>query len=283
MQKSKYLFGVVCLFMAITLLFTGCAHPWRIANNPYTPVPTEEVDLNASTDPADTDEAEATPAPDAESSDEPSELPSEEPSGEATEEPTGDSTGAPDTEPPETDSTASPSSKPTNGPTQTTTPKPTHTATPKPTNTPKPTAKPDIGSFSTTAINNPGVTYDNSMFGKSKITMINIWATSCGPCIQELPHIQQLANKYASRGVNIVTALGDSEQSGMIQLALNIIGGMSGFKLPVLRYNSSFAAQFPAGAYPTTYFIDQNGNILKVVTTSNSYDQWCAILDGLLK
>ena len=49
-----------------------------------------------------------------------------------------------------------------------------------------------------------------------------------------------------------------------------------------MRNNSSVAAAFPAGAYPTTYFIDSNGNILKVVTTSNSYDKWCSIIDNLL-
>ena len=103
--------------------------------------------------------------------------------------------------------------------------------------------------------------------------MVNVWATTCGPCIQEMPHIQQLANNYAGRGLKVVTVLGDSE---------TIIGGIQGFNLPVLRNNSSVAAAFPAGAYPTTYFIDSNGNILKVVTTSSSYDKWCSIIDNLL-
>ena len=139
----------------------------------------------------------------------------------------------------------------------------------------------DSPAFSTKAINN-GSTYDNSMFSKAKVTMVNVWATTCGPCIQEMPHIQQLANNYAGRGLKVVTVLGDSETPGCINTALAIIGGIQGFNLPVLRNNSSVAAAFPAGAYPTTYFIDSNGNILKVVTTSNSYDKWCSIIDNLL-
>lgn len=154
---------------------------------------------------------------------------------------------------------------------------PTEKPTPKPTATPKP----DIPAFSTKAINN-GSTYDNSMFSKAKVTMVNVWATTCGPCIQEMPHIQQLANNYAGRGLKVATVLGDSETPGCINTALAIIGGIQGFNLPVLRNNSSVAAAFPAGAYPTTYFIDSNGNILKVVTTSNSYDKWCSIIDNLL-
>ena len=132
------------------------------------------------------------------------------------------------------------------------------------------------------AINGDHATYDNSMFAGAELTMINIWATNCGPCIQELPHIQNLAEAYESRGVQIVTALGDSEQSGRIGEALNIINRL-GFNLPVLRNTASFSAQFPAGAYPTTYFVDRNGNIVRVVTTSNSYSEWCAILDELLR
>lgn len=165
----------------------------------------------------------------------------------------------------------------TAAPTDGITAEPTEKPTPKPTATPKP----DIPAFSTKAINN-GSTYDNSMFSKAKVTMVNVWATTCGPCIQEMPHIQQLANNYAGRGLKVVTVLGDSETPGCINTALAIIGGIQGFNLPVLRNNSSVAAAFPAGAYPTTYFIDSNGNILKVVTTSNSYDKWCSIIDNLL-
>ena len=186
-----------------------------------------------------------------------------------TAEPTGDATDEP--------ATYSPSGSPTDKPTEKPTAKPTEKPTPKPTATPKP----DIPAFSTKAINN-GSTYDNSMFSKAKVTMVNVWATTCGPCIQEMPHIQQLANNYAGRGLKVVTVLGDSETPGCINTALAIIGGIQGFNLPVLRNNSSVAAAFPAGAYPTTYFIDSNGNILKVVTTSNSYDKWCSIIDNLL-
>ena len=132
------------------------------------------------------------------------------------------------------------------------------------------------------AINGDHATYDNSMFAGAELTMINIWATNCGPCIQELPLIQNLAEAYESRGVQIVTALGDSEQSGRIGEALRIINRL-GFNLPVLRNTASFSAQFPAAAYPTTYFVDRNGNIVKVVTTSNSDSEWCAILDELLR
>lgn len=246
---------------------SGCAHPWRIASNPNpaTPMPDNGTDA-PSTDVITSGEPADSAVPTETLTSEPDTAA---PTDGITAEPTGDATDEPATD--------SPSGSPTDKPTEKPTAKPTEKPTPKPTATPKP----DIPAFSTKAINN-GNTYDNSMFSKAKVTMVNVWATTCGPCIQEMPHIQQLANNYAGRGLKVVTVLGDSETPGCINTALAIIGGIQGFNLPVLRNNSSVAAAFPAGAYPTTYFIDSNGNILKVVTTKNSYDQWCSIIDNLL-
>lgn len=274
MKRIRINLSVICFILAALMLTAGCGHPWRIARNPNPTTPDPFVDAS-------------TPSPEP-TTDEPSDEPTDEPTntpdnGINAESPSPAPT--PDGEPTPTEIQPEPSDTPTPAPTAAPTPTPTPapTPTPKPTNTPAPTATPVPSNyFTTVAINGDHATYDNSMFASAELTMINIWATNCGPCIQELPHIQNLAEAYESRGVQIVTALGDSEQSGMINYALNIINGL-GFNLPVLRNTASFSAQFPAAAYPTTYFVDRNGNIVRVVTTSNSYNEWCAILDELLR
>ena len=305
MKRIRIKLSVICFILAALMLTAGCGHPWRIARNPNPTTPDPFVDastpspepttdepsdeptdeptntpdngINAeSPSPAPTPDGEPTPT---EIQPEPSETPTENPNENQTETPTDvkptDNPNVSDTPSP------APTPTPTAAPTPTSTPAPT--PTPKPTNIPAPTATPVPSNyFTTVAINGDHATYDNSMFAGAELTMINIWATNCSPCINELPHIQNLAEAYESRGVQIVTALGDSEQSGMINYALSIINGL-GFNLPVLRNTASFSAQFPAAAYPTTYFVDRNGNIVRVVTTSNSYSEWCAILDELLR
>ena len=306
MKRIRIKLSVICFILAALMLTAGCGHPWRIARNPNPTTPDPFVDASTPSSEPTTDEPsdestdEPTNTPDngmnAESSSpaptpdgdptpteiqpEPSETPTENPNENQTETPT-------DVKPTDDPNVSyNPTPAPTPTPTAAPTPAPTlaPTPTPKPTNTPAPTATPVPSNyFTTVAINGDHATYDNSMFASAELTMINIWATNCGPCIQELPHIQNLAEAYESRGVQIVTALGDSEQSGMINYALSIINGL-GFNLPVLRNTASFSAQFPTGgAYPTTYFVDRNGNIVRVVTTSNSYSDWCAILDELLR
>ncbi|MFP4252562.1 MAG: peroxiredoxin family protein [Guyparkeria sp.] len=39
---------------------------------------------------------------------------------------------------------------------------------------------------------------------KGKPTLITFWATTCPGCVKEIPHIQELHDKYAERGVNVV-------------------------------------------------------------------------------
>lgn len=278
MKRIRINLSVICFILAALMLTAGCGHPWRIARNPNPTTPDPFVDASTPSPEPTTDE------PSDEPTDEPTNTPDNGINAESpSPAPTPDGEPTPTEIQPEPSDTPSPAPTPTPTAATTPTPSPAPTPTPKPTNTPAPTATPVPSNyFTTVAINGDHATYDNSMFAGAELTMINIWATNCGPCIQELPHIQNLAEAYESRGVQIVTALGDSEQSGMINYALSIINGL-GFNLPVLRNTASFSAQFPAAAYPTTYFVDRNGNIVRVVTTSNSYNEWCAILDELLR
>ena len=178
MKRTKLL-PAICVLTALMLLLSGCAHPWRIASNPNpaTPMPDNGTDA-PSTDVITSGEPADSAVPTETLTSEPDTAA---PTDGITAEPTGDATDEPATD--------SPSGSPTDKPTEKPTAKPTEKPTPKPTATPKP----DIPAFSTKAINN-GSTYDNSMFSKAKVTMVNVWATTCGPCIQEMPHIQQLAN-----------------------------------------------------------------------------------------
>jgi len=39
---------------------------------------------------------------------------------------------------------------------------------------------------------------------KGKPTVITFWATTCPGCVKEIPHIQELHDKFAGRGVNVI-------------------------------------------------------------------------------
>jgi thiol-disulfide isomerase/thioredoxin len=37
-----------------------------------------------------------------------------------------------------------------------------------------------------------------------KVLIVDLWATWCGPCRQEIPHLVQIANEYKSKGVEVI-------------------------------------------------------------------------------
>ncbi|MGE5205841.1 MAG: TlpA family protein disulfide reductase, partial [Chlamydiota bacterium] len=39
---------------------------------------------------------------------------------------------------------------------------------------------------------------------REKVVVLNFWATWCAPCVQELPSLEQLQNKFKDRGVEVV-------------------------------------------------------------------------------
>ena len=113
--------------------------------------------------------------------------------------------------------------------------------------------------------------------------MINFWATWCGPCIEELPNLQRLSNNYSK--LQVITVLYDSGDSGAINTAVSIMNA-NGITLPALRYNTSmkqaFGGYLSSAALPTTVFVDQDGHFVKCVNGAKSYDEWCAIINGML-
>lgn len=46
---------------------------------------------------------------------------------------------------------------------------------------------------------------------KGKVVLINLWATWCGPCIGEMPHLNEMQEKFASQGFEIIGLNTDDE------------------------------------------------------------------------
>ena len=85
--------------------------------------------------------------------------------------------------------------------------------------------------------------------------------------------------------LQVITVLYDSGQPGAINTAVNIMNA-NGITLPALHYNNSmnqaFGGYLSSTALPTTVFVDQDGHFVKCVNRAKSYDEWCAIINGML-
>lgn len=48
---------------------------------------------------------------------------------------------------------------------------------------------------------------------KDKVVVLNLWATWCGPCRKEIPHMVELNKEYASKGVELIGLTTENPQT----------------------------------------------------------------------
>lgn len=112
-------------------------------------------------------------------------------------------------------------------------------------------------------------------FQPGQITVIEFWATWCGPCIQSIPHLNQLQKKYDGRvriiGVNASEVL-DDQNTAPVQEVLKIVQDfMSDPAKPKIEYSVAFEHRgslwkewfLAAGllGIPSAFIVDGNGKI----------------------
>ena len=125
---------------------------------------------------------------------------------------------------------------------------------------------------------------DKSLFEGHRLTMVNIWATFCNPCLSEMPELGELAAEYAKEegGVQIIgictdiTDLSGNTTQEAVDGAKQIVE-MTGAGYPHLIPNDEFMAFLmqEVPGVPTTFFVDENGEVIgDEVVGAKSKDAW---------
>ncbi len=97
---------------------------------------------------------------------------------------------------------------------------------------------------------------------KHKVTIIDFWASWCGPCREEMPAMMTLYEKYKDQGLGILGVSLDNDQEAW-QKAISM------FKLPWAQmsdlkgWESAAAQQFNVTSIPHTMVVDAQGKILR--------------------
>ena len=110
---------------------------------------------------------------------------------------------------------------------------------------------------------------------KSKITVIDFWASWCGPCRQEMPFMVELYDKYKDKGLGIIgiSLDEDSDAWKAATQQLNIPWvQMSDLK----GWENAIAKHFCVTSIPHTIVVDQQGKILKRGLRSEKLEEFVA-------
>lgn len=106
-------------------------------------------------------------------------------------------------------------------------------------------------------------------FAPGRVYVVEFWATWCGPCIKSMPHLNELANRYADEGL-VVIATTKTDESNTLDAIKNFASG------PGKDYRFLYAACEGDAAYkaymedagqqgiPCSFVIDRDGKLAYV-------------------
>jgi thiol-disulfide isomerase/thioredoxin len=95
---------------------------------------------------------------------------------------------------------------------------------------------------------------------KGKVVLVDLWATWCAPCIKELPHLQELSEKFSP---DDFLMLGVVLESGEPQEIQAFIADKEIRYPQVLGEEGTKESFGPFLGYPTKYLIDREGRVVK--------------------
>ena len=99
------------------------------------------------------------------------------------------------------------------------------------------------------------------IFSGHKVTMLNIWATTCTACISEMPELMRLNEEFEEKGGQIVGLVFDAVEDDLITEAKEIASELN-IDFMTLLPNDYLRKTFDAMSYPTTYFLNEKGEIM---------------------
>jgi cytochrome c biogenesis protein CcmG, thiol:disulfide interchange protein DsbE len=115
---------------------------------------------------------------------------------------------------------------------------------------------------------------------KGKVILLNLWATWCPPCREEMPSMQKLYEEYKSKNFTIVAVSGESMDTVKNFLSKNK------YDFPIfIDDNNQLNRTYGTGSIPTTYLIDKNGFMIAQFVGGRNWSSPLAkeLIDSLMK
>lgn len=140
----------------------------------------------------------------------------------------------------------------------------------------------DLNSFSAETLD--GGTWTEERLANADVTVINLWATFCGPCIAEMPEIAAF-RETLPENVQLVTCCVDVYGDENRQEALNILSEAGYQGETLVNPSGDLQTLSDAMMYvPTTIFVDKDGHLLgeAIIGGGNVEENYTARINEIL-
>ena len=120
--------------------------------------------------------------------------------------------------------------------------------------------------------------FSEDLFAQNDITVLNVWATWCGPCVGELEELQSFHKNMQKKGIGVVGLLVDDDVAAARELLDEF-----GVQYPVILAPENLDDLLYLEGYPTTFFIDRDGRFLALPVVGAYVGRYTSTVNELLR
>lgn len=132
-------------------------------------------------------------------------------------------------------------------------------------------------SFTTMTLDGKGVTLAD--YSENRLIMVNLWEPWCGPCVNEMPALNELYKNYKDKGFVILGVFADMDYKSDAKTIVK----QNSIEYPILINTNEFS-KYATEYVPTTVFFDGQGNLLseEPYIGGRDYESWKSIIESFL-
>lgn len=136
-----------------------------------------------------------------------------------------------------------------------------------------------------------GDSISKDVFAENELTLVNIFATWCGPCVEEIPYLQEIDSELDNVGVvGIVADTYDAETGERQEEAIETakeIAEKTGAEYPFVIPDDVFVEdnfKNAAAMFPISYIVDQDGIVVSgPMGGAHTKEEWLDIINESLE
>ena len=125
-----------------------------------------------------------------------------------------------------------------------------------------------------------GEDISSDIFKDSKLTVVNVWGSWCGPCVQEIPELQKLYESMKEKDVNVIGLAQDAGTD--LDSVKEIIDKNKVTYQNIIPEGVTEDVVMSLMAFPTTFFVDSDRNVVGVIQGARNLEAFTSAVESVL-